>query len=75
MGGDTPVSEGLQYLINSMYGTTGIVLATLAIIAVGLLCLLHVLEWKRLIQTIAGIGIIFGAGAIVSGITALIHTT
>ena len=74
-GGDTPVGEGLSYLINAMYGTTGIAIATLAIIAVGLLCLGHVLEWKRLIQTVIGVGIIFGAGAIVRGITSLVHNS
>jgi type IV secretory pathway VirB2 component (pilin) len=71
--GDTPVGQGLSYVINAMYGTTGIAMATLSIIAVGLLCLGHVLEWKRLIQTVIGVGIIFGAGAIVRGITSLVH--
>lgn len=73
--GDTPVGQGLSYVINAMYGTTGIVVATLSIMAVGLLCLGHVLEWKRLIQTIIGVAIIFGAGAIVKGIMALVHNS
>jgi len=71
--GDTPVGEGLTYIISAMYGGTGIAIATLSIIAVGLLCLGHVLEWKSLVQTVCGAGIIFGAGAIVRGITALVH--
>lgn len=71
--GDTPVGEGLGYVIDAMYGTTGIAIATLAIIAVGLLCLGHYLEWKRLLQTVTGVGIIFGAGAIVRGIQSLVH--
>jgi len=72
-GGNTPVGEGLSYLVTAMYGPTGIAIATLSIIAVGLLCLGHVLEWKRLIQTVIGIGIIFGAGVIVNAITALVQ--
>lgn len=71
--GETPVSEGLGYLINAMYGSTGAALATLSIMIVGLLCLGHVLRWSALGYTIAGISIIFGAGAIVRGITSLIH--
>lgn len=71
--GETPVSEGLGYVINAMYGATGATLATLSIMIVGLLCLGHVLRWSALGYTIAGISIIFGAGAIVKGITSLIH--
>lgn len=70
--GDTPVGQGLQYIINAMYGTTGIAIATLSVIAVGLLCAGHVLEWKRLLQTVIGIGIIFGASMIVKGIQSLV---
>lgn len=70
--GNTPVSEGLGYITTAMFGSTGIILATLAIMAVGLMCLFHVLEWKRLIQTVAGIAIIFGASGIVSGIQTLV---
>lgn len=71
--GETPVSEGLGYVLNAMYGETGITLATLAIMVVGLLCLNHRLEWKWLVVTISGIAIIFGAPAIVKGIVSLIH--
>jgi len=71
--GETPVSEGLQYIIDAMFGATGIAIATIAIIVVGLLCLGHYLEWKRLAQIVGGIAIIFGASAIVSGITSLVH--
>lgn len=70
--GDTPVSEGLGYVTSAMFGSTGIVLATIAIMAVGLMCLFHMLEWKRLLQTVAGIAIIFGASGIVAAIQALI---
>lgn len=73
--GETPVSEGLGYLLDAMFGTTGIVIATLAIIVVGLLCLGHYLEWKRLLQTVSGVGIVFGASAIVKGITSLVHNS
>jgi type IV secretory pathway VirB2 component (pilin) len=72
--GETPVSEGLGYVLDAMYGATGMALAALAIIAVGVLCAAHVLEWKRLIQTVVGIAFIFGAPPIVKGIVSLIHT-
>ncbi len=71
--GDTPVSDGLQYVTNAMYGATGIAIATIAVMVVGLLCLGHVLKWSALGYTIIGISIIFGAGSIVSGITGLVH--
>lgn len=71
-GGDTPVSQGLSYVTSAMYGSTGIALATIAIIAIGVCCYFHVLEWKRFIQTIAGIAIVFGAPAIVSGVISLV---
>jgi type IV secretory pathway VirB2 component (pilin) len=70
--GDTPISQGLSYVTGAMFGTTGITLATIAIIGVGLLCLFHVLQWTRFLQTIAGIAIVFGAGGIVSAVKALI---
>ncbi len=71
--GDTPVSQGLNYITNAMYGTTGVAIATIAVMVVGLLCLGHVLRWSALGYTIMGVSIIFGAGSIVSGITSLIH--
>jgi len=71
--GDTPVSQGLQYIINAMYGATGAAIATIAVMVVGLLCLGHVLKWSALGYTIIGISIMFGAGAIVSGVLSLIH--
>jgi type IV secretory pathway VirB2 component (pilin) len=70
-GGDSPVGSGLGWLISQMYGTTGVALATLAIIAVGLLCLIHRIEWKYFILTVSGIAIVFGAGAIVTAIKSL----
>lgn len=71
--GDTPVSDGLQYFTDAMYGATGVAICTIAVMLVGLLCLFHVLKWSALGYTIIGISIIFGAGSIVSGITSLIH--
>lgn len=70
--GDTPVSEGLQYITNAMFGATGAAIATIAVMVVGLLCLGHVLKWSALGYTIIGVSIIFGASSIVSGITSLI---
>lgn len=71
--GETPVGDGLSYIMNAMYGATGVAIATLAVMIVGLLCLGHVLKWSALAYTIMGISIIFGAGAIVKGIVSLIH--
>lgn len=72
--GETPVSDGLRYITNAMYGATGIAIATISVMIVGLLCLGHFLKWSVLGFTIIGISIIFGAGSIVNGITSLIHT-
>jgi len=72
-GGETPVSEGLGYIVNAMYGATGITIATIAVMIVGLLCLGHFLKWSVLGFTIMGISIIFGSGAIVKGIVSLVH--
>ena len=70
--GDTPVSQGLQYITTAMFGATGAAIATIAVMVVGLLCLGHVLKWSALGYTIIGVSIIFGASSIVSGITSLI---
>lgn len=74
-GGETPVSDGLRYVTNAMYGATGIAIATISVMVVGLLCLGHFLKWSVLGYTIIGISIIFGAGSIVNGITSLIHSS
>ena len=70
--GDTPVSQGLQYVTNAMYGATGITIATISVMIVGLLCLGHFIKWSVLGYTIMGISIIFGAGSIVNGIMSLV---
>lgn len=72
-GGETPVSEGLHYITNAMYGATGVAVATISVMIVGLLCLGHFLKWQTLGYTIMGISIIFGAGSIVNGITSLVR--
>lgn len=71
-GGETPVSEGLRYITNAMYGATGVTVATLSVMIVGLLCLGHFVKWSALGFTIMGISIIFGAGSIVKGILSLV---
>lgn len=71
--GETPVSDGLQYITNAMYGATGMALATIAVMFVGLLCLTHVLKWTSLGYTIVGISLIFGAGSIVNNIVSLVR--
>jgi type IV secretory pathway VirB2 component (pilin) len=70
--GETPVSEGLRYVTNAMYGATGVTIATISVMIVGLLCLSHFLKWSVLGYTIMGISIIFGAGSIVNGILSLV---
>jgi type IV secretory pathway VirB2 component (pilin) len=72
--GETPVSDGLKYITDAMYGATGVAIATISVMIVGLLCLGHFCKWSTLGYTIIGISMIFGSGAIVSGITSLIHT-
>lgn len=72
-GGETPVSQGLRYVTNAMYGATGVTIATISVMIVGLLCLGHFLKWSVLGYTIMGISIIFGAGSIVSGILSLVR--
>ena len=72
-GGETPVSDGLRYITNAMYGATGVAIATISVMIVGLLCLGHFLKWSTLGYTIMGISIIFGAGSIVNGIVSLVH--
>lgn len=72
-GGETPVSDGLRYITNAMYGATGVAIATISVMIVGLLCLSHFLKWSVLGYTIMGISIIFGAGSIVNGITSLVR--
>lgn len=71
--GETPVSQGLGYITAALTGKTGITLATLAIMGVGLGCLLHKIEWKMFAYTIAAIGIVFGAGGIANAIKDLVH--
>lgn len=70
-GGDTPVNQGLHYAIDAMLGATGLSIATLAVMGVGLLCAGHYVEWKYFFYTLLGISILFGAPAIVLAIRSL----
>lgn len=72
-GGETPVSDGLNWFIDRMYGDTGLAIATLSIIAVGLLCAGHRIEWKYFMQTLIGIAIIFGAGGMARTIRGAVY--
>lgn len=72
-GGETPVSDGLRYITNALYGATGITIATISVMIVGVLCLIHLLRWTALAYTIIGMSLIFGAGSVVNGITSLVH--
>ncbi|MEN9917497.1 MAG: hypothetical protein RLY40_1436 [Pseudomonadota bacterium] len=70
-GGDTPVNQGLHYFIDAMLGATGLSIATLAVMGVGLLCAGHYVEWKYFFYTLLGISILFGAPAIVLALRSL----
>lgn len=72
-GGETPVGDGFSYFIDAMLGETGIALATLAVIVVGLLCLAHILKLIHLFYTIMGICIMFGSKTLVLKLISLIH--
>jgi type IV secretory pathway VirB2 component (pilin) len=72
-GGETPVSDGLRYITNALYGATGVSIATISVMIVGVLCLIHLLRWTALAYTIIGMSLIFGAGSVVNGITSLVH--
>jgi type IV secretory pathway VirB2 component (pilin) len=71
-GGDTPVGQGLGYIKDALLGTTGMMIATLAVMSMGLACLFHKLEWKYFGYTVAAIAIVFGAPAIVDGVVKLV---
>ncbi len=72
LGGDTPVNQGFHYLIDALLGSTGLSIATLAVMGVGLLCAGHYMEWKYFFYTLSGISMIFGAPAIVLAIRILL---
>ena len=73
---ESPVGEGLSYFINTVvYGTDGVVIATIAIAGVGIACFKGALEWKYLFYTVGGISIVFGAPAIVQGVKSLVHAS
>lgn len=74
-GGDSPIGSGLSWIVNLMYGSTGVYLATIAIAGMGIACYFHVFEWIRFIQTVIGVSIVFGAGAIVTAIQTLTHSS
>lgn len=71
--GDTPISNGLSYFIDAMFGATGISIATIAVIGAGIACLFQVLRWTWLFSIVIGISGVFGADAIVHAIVSLVH--
>ncbi len=68
-GGETPVGNGIGYIIDALTGTTGKAIATLSVMCVGLACLGHYVKWTIFFVVIVGVAIIFGAQLIVEGIT------
>lgn len=68
--GESPVSGGLSWVLDELMGTTGVALASLGLGGMGLLCVYGYLEFTRLLQTAAGIALLFGAKTIVTAIRA-----
>ena len=61
-----PWETPMQTLVNYMTGTTGMLLATLGVIGVGLLAIAGQISWMHAGQVVLAIAIIFGAPTIVS---------
>lgn len=64
--GGLPWETPLQVLVNSLNGTTGTLLATLAVMVVGVLALMGRISWSHAGAVLFGIVCIFGAARIVA---------
>jgi type IV secretory pathway VirB2 component (pilin) len=70
---DSPIGRGLGYIIYDILDSgTGVALATLSLMGIGLACKFGYLEWKRLGQAVVGIAIIFGSEFFVTSIIGLV---
>jgi type IV secretion system protein VirB2 len=65
MGG-LPWETPLQVVVNALNGSTGTLLATLAVMAVGVLALAGRVSWAHAGAVLFGIACIFGAARIVA---------
>lgn len=61
-----PWETPMQTVVNYMTGTTGVLLATVGVIVVGLMACLGKISWVQAGEIVIGIGIVFGAPTIVS---------
>lgn len=65
MGG-LPWETPLQVIVNALNGTTGVLMATLAVMVVGVLALAGRVSWAHAGAVLFGIACIFGAARIVA---------
>lgn len=71
---DSPIGRGLGYIISDILTSgTGVALATLSLMGIGLACKFGYMEWKRLGQAVTGIAIIFGSEFLVTAIIDLVE--
>lgn len=66
--GSGPIIAALEWLQGTLMGSAATALAVMAVAAVGFMMLTGRLNWKFGATVIVGCFILFGAGAIVSGI-------
>ena len=64
--GGLPWETPLQVIVNALNGTTGTLMATLAVMAVGILALAGRISWAHAGAVVFGIAILFGASRIVA---------
>ena len=64
--GGLPWETPLQVIVNALNGTTGTLMATLAVMVVGVLALMGRISWEHAGAVLFGIVCIFGAARIVS---------
>lgn len=72
IGGETPISQGLRYVIDAMYGSTGAAAATVAVMIGGITCMFGWFDWKLFGKILVGCAIVIGAGAIVRELFSLV---
>jgi len=58
----------LQKVVDSLTGTTGKLIATIAVVAVGLAAVFGRIEWTKALIVLAGIAIIVGAPQLVAAL-------
>lgn len=66
--GSGPIVGALQWLQGTMLGTVATVVAVMAVAAVGFMMLTGRMNWRFGATVIIGCFVLFGAGAIVTGI-------